>query len=182
MTTERRVRWWPAMVLTGLFGLIGVWAGIGVMHRTGLTPSDPDVRRLGTAEIMSCARDPLDMWLTLDCDARVHWQGEPRPADKVVRVRAIHRLEGTVNVREQYESRNSWTVLSVDVPVKEDGALFFLVMMGFLSLGMVGWLTGYRLARLLPEPPVGTPKKLTFKSRMSSRRDRDSRFNNRRRR
>ena len=79
-------------------------------------------------------------------------------------------------------SRNNWRVVSADVPVKVDGALFFLVMMGFLSLGLAGWFAGYEIARRwLPEPPE-KPRTLTLKSRMSGKRDRDARFNGPRKR
>lgn len=181
MSGERRVRMWPAAVLTGVFVLVGVWAFIGVQARTGLTPSVPEVRRVGTADIRSCERDPLTMWLTYTCFGTVQWRGE-QPAEKIGKITAVGRFEGTINIRDQHVSRKNWRVLSADVPVKADGALFFLVMMGFLSFGLAGWLAGYRIAkRWLPEPPQ-RPRELTLKSKMSGKWDRDVRFNGPRRR
>jgi hypothetical protein len=76
-------------------------------------------------------------------------------------------------------------VVPSDFPGKSDGALFFVMMMGFPIIdGAAGYFTGTRLARLLPEPPEKPrkPEKLTLRSKMSNRHERENRFNHPRKR
>jgi hypothetical protein len=173
VTIDRRVYHWPSALLTLVFAVLGVWMFLTVKERLGLTvQSPPDVRRSGTAQVESCSADALYMWLTSRCDARVQWNGEPDT--NAVTVKSVHALSGRVGVVEREVERrgpNTWEVVAADYPVKVDGALFFVVMMAFLSLGVLGWFVGLRLAYLLPEPRE-KPRKLTLRSRMGSRRER----------
>jgi hypothetical protein len=182
MSSERRFYDWPAFVLAGFLAMLGVWAFLSAQHRLGLTSGDvPETQRSGTAEVQSCSRDALYMWVTWTCDAQVRWNGEQVPVAE--RVTTVRELSGTVDVNEREVPRRrtstSREVVPADFPGRSDGALFFVMMMGLPVLGAGGgWFAGSRLARLLPEPPE-KPRKLTLKSKMSGRRGRDARFNGR---
>jgi hypothetical protein len=151
-----------------VFALLGVWMFISATEKMGLTvDSPPDVRRGATAQIQSCSSDALYMWLTWRCDARVQWQDET--GSRLVSVQATHSLSGWTPVLERVVPRrghDSTEVVSADYPVKVDGALFFVMMMTFMSLGLLGWFLGLKLAYRLPEPP---PKNTTLNLRMQSR-------------
>ncbi len=148
---SRRVHIWPSVVLTAVLTLLGIWAFISVTEKMGLTvDSPPEVRRGATAQIESCTSDALYMWLTSRCSAQVQWPGESTAV--TVTVRSTHTLSDMVYVLERQKTRRSVEVVANDYPVKVDGALYFVMMMAFLSLGLLGWVLGMRVARLLPEP------------------------------
>lgn len=188
MSSDRRFYHWPAFVLAGVLALLGIWAFIAVQHRMGLTTGElPQAERTGEAQTQTCSRDPLYLWITWTCDAQVRWNGEPNTvAERVISVR---ELTGTVDVHERVVPRKRVStareVVSTDFPGTSDGALFFVMMMGFPVVGAAaGYFAGTRLARLLPEPPAkpAKPEKLALRSKMSTRHDRDKRFNRSRKR
>lgn len=188
MRPDRRFYHWPAFVLAGLLTALGIWAFISVQHRMGLVTGEvPQSQRSGTAEVQSCSRDALYLWLTWTCDAEVQWDGEQNSvAERVISVR---ELTGTAEVHERDVPRKRAStfreVVPADFPATSDGALFFVMMMGFPIIGAAtGYFTGTRLARLLPEPPTKptTPAKLTLRSKTPDRQERAKRFNGPRKR
>ncbi|RSM87896.1 hypothetical protein DMH04_09225 [Kibdelosporangium aridum] len=185
MSADRRFYHWPAFVLAGVLAALGIWAFIAVQHSMGLTTGElPQAERSGKAQPQSCSRDPLYLWITWTCEAQVQWNGEENVvAERVISVR---ELTGTVDVQERVVPRKRVStareVVPADYPGTSDGALFFVMMMGFPVVGAAaGYFAGTRLARLLPEPPA-KPEKLALRSKMSTRHDRDKRFNRKRRR
>ncbi|CAM3525435.1 hypothetical protein KIPE111705_12490 [Kibdelosporangium persicum] len=185
MSPDRRIYHWPAIALASLLVALGIWAFISVQHRMGLVTGEvPQAQRSGKAHVRSCSPDAVYLWITWTCDAQVHWDGEQNAvAERVISVR---ELTGIVDVHERDVPRKrvstSREVVPRDFPGRSDGALFFVMMMGFPILGAAaGYLAGTRLARLLPEPPR-KPAKLTLRSRMTGRRERDKRFNGPRKR
>lgn len=169
------MRVWPAAVLAAVFALVGVWAFIGVQNRMGLDAGNvPRVKATGSAEVRSCSRNALDMWLTWKCDAQVTWPGKPTPVAE--RVRSVHELTGTVAVNERIvpsggRFSTAREVAAADYPTRTDGTLFFLMMIGFLVGGLaLGFFLGWQLeARFMPEPPE-KPEKLKPMSKKRSRR------------
>lgn len=88
---ERRVVGWPIGVVPAIFGLFIAWLVLSVMHVLGFYPSDT-TRNVGVAQIVSCERVPLHLWLIQECAADVRWQEETaddgrEETSKVVRVR-----------------------------------------------------------------------------------------------
>lgn len=164
------------VVMTAVFLIIGVWIYLSVIYLLGFRPG-PTVRDTGVARIIACERAPVHLWLIHECEADVLWQEGPaskRRGDQgkgtgVVRtqVTSTRHLEGQVDVVERlWASRHDsdWMAVPADYPVSDDKALFFVIMMSCLGMGVVGWLVGYKLAELLPEPP--DRRRLTL--RMSS--------------
>ncbi|MCE7002419.1 hypothetical protein LWC34_06170 [Kibdelosporangium philippinense] len=183
MNSDRRIYHWPAFVLAGLLVALGIWAFISVQHRMGLTTGEvPQAQRTGKAQVQSCSRDALYLWMTWTCDAQVQWDGSANAVGE--RVIAVRDLTGTADVVEREVPRKRVStareVVQADFPAKNDGALFFVMLMGFPIVGAaIGYFAGTRFARLLPEPPLKpkTPAKLTLRSKMSNRHEREKRFN-----
>lgn len=146
MTSERRVRRWPAVVLAGVFGLLGIWMFLTAEHRLGLTAGEPPAAGpSGIAHVGSCSRNWLHMWLTWTCDAEVQWKGQTVAAN--LRLNAVEDVSGRIPVVEREE-----ILVTQDYPVNSDRTVFFVTMIAFGSLSVLGWFVGIRLAHLLPEP------------------------------
>jgi hypothetical protein len=152
--SERRVYRWPAILLTVVFVVVGSWMFVTADRRMGFTPG-AETRRTGTAAVESCAPSALYLWAVWHCAGQVRWAGAE--AAETVRVTAVHELRGTADVVERRVPRRfggGWETVAGDYPSKDDEALFFVMLVFFLSFGVVGWFAGIRLAQLLPEPPA----------------------------
>jgi hypothetical protein len=152
--SERRVYRWPAILLTVVFVVVGSWMFVTADRRMGFTPG-AETRRTGTAAVESCAPSALYLWAVWHCAGQVRWAGAE--AAEPVRVTAVHELRGTADVVERRVPRRfggGWETVAGDYPSKDDEALFFVMLVFFLSFGVVGWFAGIRLAQLLPEPPA----------------------------
>jgi hypothetical protein len=71
----------------------GIWVFIALQHRMGLTTqAEPNIERIGTAEVQSCSKNAAYLWMTLTCNARVGWDGEQETA--TLRVHAVREQRG----------------------------------------------------------------------------------------
>ena len=164
MGVEHRTHIGPTIAVGVLGVFAAIWVAIAVQHRMGLTTNPLRIDRTGTAEVSSCSKSALGLWLTMTCQARVRWEGSQEAVVK--RLESVQDVSGTtveVHLRNDKRSRGSpaTRVTTADFPFRQDAALVFVLLIGIPAVGLgLGFLIGDRLARLLPKPP---PEKLVLR-------------------
>ncbi|MBC6449292.1 hypothetical protein [Actinokineospora xionganensis] len=142
-----------------VFLLLSAWLMVSVSHVLGFSPSDR-TRDVGVAQIISCERTPLRLWLIHHCEAEIRWERKV-PADETAeavrtRVTSTRDLEGQVPVIERIERTGrsaDWTVVPLDHPVNNNDGLIFVLLLFVLGAGVAGVFVGLKIAHRLPEPP-----------------------------
>jgi hypothetical protein len=156
---ERRVRIWPAAALATLFIGCVIYFSIALQPVVGVSGHGKPWHT-GTAEVQSCESSGIHLGMVDRCLTFVRWDdGWNWPGEYFVT--AARPISGSIRV-DYYSTRrpNREDILPVDRPhwYGSTGTYYLLTFVAATGFAVAGGFLGYRLSRLLPEPPVPVKK------------------------
>lgn len=147
---------WTDWVPPILCFLVGGWFLMSLTWLVGAVPGG-EPENTGTAEIASCHRDPVRLWMVYTCEADVRLTEPPRIEHTLT---SVEPLSGTVDVELAGVVRSHSEVVPADRPhwsLGDVGLWIFLVELpgigAFMALGIsISHRLGLRAPQAPPEP------------------------------